>query len=144
MDKEKNIKKRTGFLAIKLTKEALDYQIENYDKLSGLKSMRGKASLAFIILYIFGWITFIGQNTSISHSVGYFLLIVGIIMTIIIYKWTKVGIIIAFMVLLLNAFLTLIADPTKILGALIAFYILAYFLYPAYQVEKNRDIKMIQ
>ena len=133
---------RSGFLAVKLTDEALKYQTENYDKLSGLKSIRGKATLAFLILYIFGWLTFVGQNPSLSHGVGYSLLLIGIIMTVSIYKWTKIGIIISFIVLLQNALMTLIADPTKILGALIAFYILAYFLYPAYQVEKSRKTKM--
>jgi len=139
---KKSKKARSGFLAVKLTDEALNYQLENYDKISGMSSMRGKATLAFLILYILGWLTFVGQNPSLSHGVGYFLLIIGIIMTVSIYKWTKVGIIIAFTVLLLNALITLISDPTKILGALIAFYILAYFLYPAYQVEKNRKHKM--
>jgi hypothetical protein len=141
-DNKKSKKARSGFLAVKLTDDALNYQLENYDKLSGLSSMRGKATLAFLILYIFGWMTFVGQNPSLSHGIGYSLLIIGIIMAVIIYKWTKVGIIIAFMILLLNALITLMDDPTKILGALIAFYILTYFLYPAYQVEKNRKHKM--
>lgn len=143
-DNKKIPKKRSGFLAIKLTSESLNYQVENYDKLTGLSSTRGKAILAFIILYILGLMIFIGQNPTISTATEYFIWIIGIIMAIIIYKWAKIGITITFIVFLLNAFFTLIADPTKILGALIAFYILAYFLYPAYQVEKNKKPKMPQ
>ncbi len=141
-DNKKINRKRAGFLAINLTDESLDYQVENYNKFTGLSSMRGKASFAYLILYILGWMMFLGQNLATSHTIGYFLLIIGIIVAVIIYKWPKIGIIIAFAIFLLNAFFVIITDQTKILGGLIALYILTYFLYPAYQVEKNRKPKI--
>ncbi|MBU4347413.1 hypothetical protein KKF23_02545, partial [Patescibacteria group bacterium] len=101
-DNKKIPKKRSGFLAIKLTSESLNYQVENYDKLTGLSSTRGKAILAFIILYILGLMIFIGQNPTISTATEYFIWIIGIIMAIIIYKWAKIGITITFIVFLLN------------------------------------------
>ena len=131
-------KKRVGFLAIKLTKEALNYQVENYDEITGLSSMRGKASLAYIIMYLWG---LSGVINSLIDNIIFFYFILGIIIAITIYYVTKVGIIIVLVIVLLNAFFGLIADPTRILSALIVFYLSAYFLYPAYQVEKNRKHK---
>lgn len=141
MDKGKKSKtNRSGFLAVKLTNEALNYQLENYNKFTGLSSMRGKAGLALIILFVISWVTFGWQVA--TPLVGYISLVMVIIMAVIIYKWAKVGVTIAFVIYLLNTFFILISEPTKILGALIALYIFAYFLYPAYQVEKNRKQEM--
>jgi hypothetical protein len=139
MSNEKKPKKiRSGFFGIKLTDEELNYQVENYQQLSGLSSRRGKASFVFLILAILGWMSFVGQNQSTSHALGYSLLAIVFIMTFIIFKWPKTGIIIVFIILSANALLVLADDPTKILGMLIAFYILIYVLYPVYQVEKHK------
>ncbi|MFA6099173.1 MAG: zinc ribbon domain-containing protein [Patescibacteria group bacterium] len=140
MNNKKSKTGRSGFFAVKLTDEALSYQLENYNQLSGLKSMRGKASLAYSILYFLGWTQFIGQNLETSKGLGYALLAIGLAISVVIYKWTKTGVVIAFTVVLLNALVITLINPIQLLGALIALYILAYFVYPAYQVEKHRII----
>lgn len=140
-NEKKSQKIRSGFFGIKLTDEALNYQIENYNQLSGLHSIRVKAGIAYIILYILGWLLFIGQNPSTSHTLGYALLIIGFVIAAIIKVLPKIGITIAFLIYLINAVFIIINNPASILGALIAFYILAYFLYPAYQVENKINIK---
>jgi hypothetical protein len=131
---------RSGFLAVKLTDEALSYQLENYNQLSGLKSMRGKASLVYTVLYFLSWILFIGQNPSTSKVLGYALLALGLVIAVVIYKWTRGGVIIAFSIVLLNMVLVGLINPIQLIGGLIALYLLAYFLYPAYQIEKYRAL----
>ena len=131
---------RSGFFAVKLTNEALNDQIQNYDKLTGLSSMRGKAGLSLIILLIIGWVG--GGWKIFPPLVGWISLIITIFMVITIYKWPKKGIIITFIIYGLNLLFTVISEPTRILGAIFALYILDYFLYPTYQVEKSRIQKM--
>lgn len=140
MSNEKKSKRtRSGFFAIKLTEEGLNFQVANYYLLPLTASMRGKASIVFCLLYIFGWLSFVGQQQSISQTAGYLILIIGFIISTIIFKFPKNGIKLAFTLYALSALLILIDNPTKIIGVLIASYIVIYFLYPAYQVEKHRD-----
>lgn len=128
---------RSGFLGIKLSKEALSRQLENYKSL-GLSSSRAKASIAYVILSSFSWASFIGQNQDIDRSIGNSIFLVILIIGVLIYKAPKIGIISAFSIFLVSALLSIIYNPATILGLLIGFYILAYFIYPAYQVEKAK------
>ena len=146
MAKEKKSRRnRSGFFAVKLKKEPLDYQVKNYHELNWFRSARGRASFAYIIMTILGMITFIGrsqsmmeQNQSTVQITSLFSLAVGLIVAFIIYKKPKIGITIAFILFFVNALFIIISEPTTILGAAIGLYILAYFLYPAYQVESKK------
>ncbi len=133
----KKIRSRSGFLGIKLTNEALKKQLENY-KFLGFSSSRAKASIAYAILSIFSWLSFIGQNQDIDGPIGYLILIIILVIAVLIYKTPKIGVISAFSIFLVSTALSACAISTTILGLLIAFYILAYFIYPAYQVEIKR------
>lgn len=140
----KKIRSRSGFLGIKLTNEALSKQLENYN-LPGFASSRVKAGIAYTILGIFGWISFIGQNQDIDRPIGYLNLIIILVIAVLIYKAPKIGVISAFSIFLIFGLLSVIYNPATILGFLIAFYILAYFIYPAYQVEvEKRKTKKIE
>lgn len=128
---------RSGFLGVKLSNEALNNQVEKYNY-PGFASSRVKSCIAHTILGIFGWLSFIGQNQDIDRPIGYAFLIIILVISFLIYKKPKIGVISAFSIFIISALLTIIYNPATILGLLIAFYILAYFIYPAYQVEIKR------
>lgn len=132
----KKIRARSGFLGIKLSNEALSKQLENYKSL-GFSSSRAKSCIAYTILGIFSWLSFIGQNQDIDRPIGYLILVIILVIAALIYKAPKIGVISAFSIYLIFALLSVIYNPGTILGFLIAFYILAYFIYPAYQVENK-------
>ncbi|MDD3006689.1 MAG: hypothetical protein PHX30_03860 [Candidatus Pacebacteria bacterium] len=139
LNNKKNNKGFFAFFAIEDKK--LRYQIEQYDKLNILSSARGRACLGYIIFYLFGLGSFISQsesNGTINDNIIWLLLFLGIIISILIYKKPKTGVIVALAIIYLNIIITLLVDPTMILGALLSFYISSYFLYPAYQVESKR------